>query len=57
MNNLFSRNKTFRPNKKHSYGTKRYDLHKHAQATLGKCVVHILIVRPNDETRHDDCCH
>lgn len=36
MNNLFSRNKTFRPKKNHSHGTKRYDLHKHAQATLGK---------------------
>lgn len=38
MNNLFNRNKTFRPKKNHSHGTKRYDLHKRAQATLGKCV-------------------
>lgn len=38
MNSLFARNKTFRPTKSHSSGTKRYDLHKHAQATLGKCV-------------------
>lgn len=38
MNNLFSRNKTFRPKKNHNHGTKRYDLHKHAQATLGKYV-------------------
>lgn len=36
MNNLFSRNKTFRPKKNHRHGTKRYDLHKRAQATLGK---------------------
>ncbi|GMF46907.1 unnamed protein product [Phytophthora fragariaefolia] len=39
MNNLFNRNKTFRPQKNHSRGTKRYDLHKQAQATLGKYVV------------------
>ncbi|RLN58805.1 hypothetical protein BBJ28_00004415 [Nothophytophthora sp. Chile5] len=38
MNNLFNRNKTFRPQKSHSQGTKRYDLHKRAQATLGKYV-------------------
>ncbi|KAG1686197.1 hypothetical protein DVH05_007079 [Phytophthora capsici] len=35
MNNLFNRNKTFRPQKSHNHGTKRYDLHKQAQATLG----------------------
>lgn len=36
MSSLFARNRTFRPTKSHSHGTKRYDLHKHAQATLGK---------------------
>jgi len=38
MSSLFARNRTFRPTKSHGSGTKRYDLHKHAQATLGKCV-------------------
>ncbi|EQC39796.1 mps one binder kinase activator-like 1 like B [Saprolegnia diclina VS20] len=33
--NIFQRHKTFRPKKSHSKGTKRYDLHKHAKATLG----------------------
>ena len=27
--------KTFKPKKSHRVGTKRYDLHKHAQATPG----------------------
>ncbi|TYZ63587.1 hypothetical protein PybrP1_010881 [[Pythium] brassicae (nom. inval.)] len=49
MNNLFSRNKTFRPNKKHSYGTKRYDLHKHAQATLGNGDMRNAVAVPEGE--------
>jgi len=35
MKNLFDKNKTFRPVKSHDKGTKRYNLHKQAKATLG----------------------
>ncbi|RHY29925.1 hypothetical protein DYB32_005991 [Aphanomyces invadans] len=37
--NIFQRNKTFRPKKTYNKGTKRYDLHKRAKATLGGCVL------------------
>jgi len=35
IQNLFDRNQTFKPAKKHTKGTKRYNLHKQAKATLG----------------------
>lgn len=34
ISNIFSKEKTFRPKKKFEPGTLRYNLHKHAQATL-----------------------
>ncbi|DAZ99882.1 TPA: hypothetical protein N0F65_008625 [Lagenidium giganteum] len=49
MNNLFNRNKTFRPKKSHSHGTKRYDLHKHAQATLGSGDMRNAVALPEGE--------
>ncbi|KAE8883648.1 hypothetical protein PF005_g21264 [Phytophthora fragariae] len=49
MNNLFNRNKTFRPQKSHSHGTKRYDLHKHAQATLGNGDMRNAVALPEGE--------
>lgn len=38
FSHLFTRdkNKTFRPKKGFAQGTKRYDLHRFAQATLGR---------------------
>ncbi|POM58638.1 Maintenance of ploidy protein mob1 [Phytophthora palmivora] len=49
MNNLFNRSKTFRPQKSHSHGTKRYDLHKHAQATLGNGDMRNAVALPEGE--------
>ncbi|KAK1940715.1 MOB kinase activator-like 1 B [Phytophthora citrophthora] len=49
MNNLFNRNKTFRPQKSHSHGTKRYDLHKQAQATLGNGDMRNAVALPEGE--------
>ncbi|KAL4147479.1 hypothetical protein PRNP1_011235 [Phytophthora ramorum] len=49
MNSLFNRNKTFRPQKSHSHGTKRYDLHKHAQATLGNGDMRNAVALPEGE--------
>ncbi|OWZ04654.1 Maintenance of ploidy protein mob1 [Phytophthora megakarya] len=49
MNNLFNRNKTFRPQKSHSHGTKRYELHKHAQATLGNGDMRNAVALPEGE--------
>ncbi len=34
--NFFRDKKTFKPQKHHSTGTKRYDLHKYAKETLGR---------------------
>jgi len=35
MFNIFDKAKTFKPKKPHPKGSKRYELHKHAKATLG----------------------
>ncbi|OQR85199.1 maintenance of ploidy protein mob1 [Thraustotheca clavata] len=47
--NIFQRNKTFRPKKIHSKGTKRYDLHKHAKATLGGGDMRTAVMLPQSE--------
>lgn len=53
MNNLFNRHKTFRPQKTHSHGTKRYELHKHAQATLGNGDMRNAVALPEGEDLHE----
>ncbi|KAF1318265.1 Maintenance of ploidy protein mob1, partial [Globisporangium splendens] len=53
MNNLFSRSKTSRPKKNHNHGTKRYDLHKHAQATLGNGDMRNAVAVPAGEDPND----
>ncbi|TMW66774.1 hypothetical protein Poli38472_014086 [Pythium oligandrum] len=49
MSSLFQRNRTFRPTKNHHSGTRRYDLHKHAQATLGSGDLRQAIALPAGE--------
>ncbi|GLE01140.1 hypothetical protein PINS_up009970 [Pythium insidiosum] len=49
MSSLFNRNKTFRPRKNHGHGTKRYDLHKRAQATLGSGDIRDAVALPAGE--------
>lgn len=41
--------KTFRPNKKHDKGTKRYNLHKQAKATLGTGNLRLAVKLPQGE--------
>ncbi|CAK4084383.1 unnamed protein product [Aphanomyces euteiches] len=43
------RNKTFRPKKSYSKGTKRYDLHKRAKATLGGGDMRAAVKLPENE--------
>eukprot|EP01104_Vermistella_antarctica_P020180 TRINITY_DN847_c0_g1_i1.p1 TRINITY_DN847_c0_g1~~TRINITY_DN847_c0_g1_i1.p1 ORF type:complete len:193 (+),score=28.11 TRINITY_DN847_c0_g1_i1:244-822(+) len=43
------KNKTFRPKKTHNKGTKRYDLHKHAKATLGSGNLKLAVALPETE--------
>jgi len=48
--NIFSdKNKTFRPKKGFSKGTKRYELHKHAKATLGSGNLRTAVTLPERE--------
>ena len=45
--------KTFRPRRHHKAGTKRYELHKYAQATLGAGNLHDAVTLPHgEETLH-----
>ena len=41
--------KTFRPKRNHRVGTKRYELHKYAQATLGTGNLHDAVTLPDGE--------
>ena len=41
--------KTFRPRRHHKAGTKRYELHKYAQATLGAGNLHDAVTLPDGE--------
>jgi MOB kinase activator 1 len=43
------KNKTFKPKKSFSKGTKRYELHKHAKATLGSGNLRQAVVLPERE--------
>jgi hypothetical protein len=45
--------KTFRPKKGHSEGTKRYDLHKHAKATLGSGNLQAAVKLPDTEEKNE----
>lgn len=47
---IFSdKNKTFKPKKQYSKGTKRYELHKHAKATLGSGNLQMAVELPESE--------
>jgi hypothetical protein len=45
--------KTFRPRRHHKTGTKRYELHKHAQATLGAGNLHDAVTLPEGEDANE----
>ena len=45
--------KTFRPKRNHRVGTKRYELHKYAQATLGTGNLHEAVTLPEGEDLHE----
>ena len=45
----FDKGKTFRPRRHHKAGTKRYELHKYAQATLGAGNLHDAVTLPEGE--------
>merc|ERR1719197_490110 len=46
---LFDKNKTFKPKKTYAKGTKRYELHKHAKATLGSGNLRLAVQLPERE--------
>ena len=45
--------KTFRPKRNHRVGTKRYELHKYAQATLGTGNLHDAVMLPEGEDANE----
>ena len=45
----FDKGKTFRPKRNHKVGTKRYELHKYAQATLGAGNLRDAVTLPEGE--------
>ena len=45
--------KTFRPKRNHRVGTKRYELHKYAQATLGTGNLHDAVTLPEGEDQSE----
>lgn len=45
----FSKESTFKPKKSFAKGTKRYELHKHAKATLGSGNLRQAVVLPERE--------
>jgi len=49
MNGGQDKAKTFRPKRNHRVGTKRYELHKYAQATLGTGNLHEAVQLPEGE--------
>lgn len=49
MFKAFDKGKTFRPKRNHKVGTKRYELHKYAQATLGAGNLHDAVTLPEGE--------
>eukprot|EP01089_Gocevia_fonbrunei_P019625 TRINITY_DN700_c0_g1_i1.p1 TRINITY_DN700_c0_g1~~TRINITY_DN700_c0_g1_i1.p1 ORF type:complete len:220 (-),score=44.95 TRINITY_DN700_c0_g1_i1:50-709(-) len=50
VKNMFGdKNKTFRPKKHIQHGTKRYELHKHAKATLGSGNLRLAVALPERE--------
>lgn len=49
MFKIFDKNKTFRPKKGFSKGTRRYELHKHAKATLGSGNLRTAVSLPERE--------
>ena len=53
MKKLFSKDKTFRAKKGHKEGTKRYDLHKHAKATLGSGNLQAAVKLPENEDKEE----
>merc|ERR1711907_784447 len=46
---LFDKNRTFKPKKSYAKGTKRYELHKHAKATLGSGNLRLAVQLPERE--------
>lgn len=48
-----NKNQTFRPKKSFSKGTKRYDLHKHAKATLGSGNLKLAVALPEKEDMNE----
>jgi len=57
MNKIFGggldKGKTFRPKRNHRVGTKRYELHKFAQATLGTGNLHDAVMLPDGEDENE----
>jgi len=49
LGRIFDKNKTFRPKKGFSKGTRRYELHKHAKATLGSGNLRTAVALPERE--------
>eukprot|EP01133_Synstelium_polycarpum_P003981 gene3981-4610_t len=49
MFKIFDKNKTFKPKKGFSKGTKRHDLHRHAKATLGSGNLRLAVSLPERE--------
>ena len=45
--------KTFRPKRNHRVGTKRYELHKKAQVTLGAGNLHEAVTLPDGEDENE----
>ena len=45
--------KTFRPKRNHRVGTKRHELHKHAQMTLGTGNLHEAVTLPEGEDENE----
>lgn len=51
--NMFNKKRTLRKVKKHDPGSKRYNLHKQAKATLGVGNARMAVRKPDDETLED----
>lgn len=50
---MFNKKRTLRKAKKHDPGSKRYNLHKQAKATLGGGNARLAVKKPDDETLED----
>lgn len=53
LSTMFNRKRTLRKVKKHDPGSKRYNLHKQAKATLGVGNARLAVKKPDDETLED----